>query len=76
MTYLNNNDHDQMGMLSFGDSLPKCENDKHDVSTENVGPKQKPRPTSILGECGILCSLKTKHTMKLIWSGLTGTDLQ
>lgn len=50
MTYLNNNDHDQMGMLAFGDNLGDT---KDDVSTKNVvSPKQTPRPTSILGECG------------------------
>lgn len=48
ITYLNNND--QMGMLAFDDNLPEA---KVDVSTEDVvGPKHKPRPTSILGECG------------------------
>lgn len=47
--YLNNNDHDQMGMLAFGDDLPDA---KVHVSTEDVvRPKQKPKPTSILGEC-------------------------
>lgn len=38
-----------MGMLAFGDDLPDA---KVHVSTEDVvRPKQKPKPTSILGEC-------------------------
>lgn len=52
MTYLNNNAHDQMGMLAFHDNVADA---KVDLSTEDVvSPKQKPRPTSILGECGYL----------------------
>lgn len=43
--YLNNNDHDQMGMLAFTDTV----NETKSVSNEeSVIPKNKPRPQSIL----------------------------
>ncbi|KAH9630659.1 hypothetical protein HF086_003950 [Spodoptera exigua] len=43
--YLNNNDHDQMGMLAFTDTV----NETKSVSNEEpVIPKNKPRPQSIL----------------------------
>ncbi|XP_026744763.1 MICAL-like protein 1 isoform X1 [Trichoplusia ni] len=43
--YLNNNDHDQMGMLAFTDSLPET---KTVLNEEPVSPKYKSRPQSIL----------------------------
>lgn len=47
MKYLNNNDHNQMGMLAFSDNLPDA---KVNISTEEIVSRTTPRPTSILGE--------------------------
>lgn len=67
MTYLNNNDHDQMGMVAFDDNLHDA---KVNVSIGDVvTPKHKPRPTSILGEC---CILKVIFFMGWIWYVLHG----
>ncbi|CAB3242294.1 unnamed protein product [Arctia plantaginis] len=43
--YLNNNDHDQMGMLAFTDNVRETQSV---TNKESASPKHKPRPKSIL----------------------------
>lgn len=56
--YLNNNDHDQMGMLAFTDNV--CDTQSV-TNEESASPKYKPRPKSILGECIVLLIICKIH---------------
>lgn len=54
--YLNNNEHDQMGMLAFSDITVDA---NLDVSKKEFpNPKPISRPSSILGECVRFLKLK------------------
>lgn len=46
--FLNNNDHDQMGMLAFGDNI--VERSSQELKEEPISPRTKPRPLSIIGK--------------------------